>query len=85
MQKVKIINNWEYYEYYDSTGKQLDPRGITEIMDRDGKVYPVTCRKITVEYNDMGHTCTAKRNNLFFIEMGNRFFQTRQMWEFEKK
>jgi len=65
MQKVKIVNNWEYYEYYDATGKEIDPRGIIEIMDRDGKVYPVTCRKITVEYNDMGHTCTAKRNNLF--------------------
>jgi hypothetical protein len=27
----------------------------------------------------------VKRNNRFFIETGNRFFQTRQMWRFEKK
>lgn len=65
MNRVKINNNWEYYEYYDSTGKKVDPKMLAEIMDKDGNVYPVTCRLERVEYSDMGHSCSAKRNVLY--------------------
>ena len=65
MNKIRILNSWEYYEYYDSENKQIDPRDIKEIMDKDGVAYPVKCRIERVEYGDMGHVCEAKREVLF--------------------
>jgi hypothetical protein len=65
MTKIRINNNWECYEYLTPTNQHVDPKTITEVIDRDGNVYPVTCRVENVEYSDMGHTYSARRQVLY--------------------
>lgn len=64
MKKLRYVNNWENDEYY------VDDKLIEdlEIIKIDDKEYKVTGKRISVSYNDMGHTYSALSRHYFITE-----------------
>ena len=66
MGNLTYRNNWEADEYY------VDGKRITSLeeVEENGVTYPVTTRRVSVPYNDMGHTYSGTSDH-YFIEVSN--------------
>ena len=58
---LKYKNNWESDEYY--VGKKRIT--VLKKVSIDGEEFKVTSRRVSVPYNDMGHTYTGDSNHYF--------------------
>jgi len=63
MSKLEYRNNWESDEYQVDGKRVLN---LTTVSIND-VFYPVTSRMVSVAYNDMGHTYTAKSKHFFVV------------------
>lgn len=61
MSKLHYSNNWEN-DIYTIGKKRVDTLDVVEI---NGVEYDVTARKVTVPYDDMGHTYTSTSTHYF--------------------
>jgi hypothetical protein len=59
--KLTYINNWEYDQYY------VDKKPISDLkkISIGGIEYKVTARAVEKDYNDMGHSYTARSTHFF--------------------
>lgn len=77
MDKLTYRNNWESDIYYVN-GKQISNLYAVEI---DGEDYTVTQKKVSIPYNDMGHTYNAISYH-YFIE--KEVFGTKMTFDLNK-
>lgn len=64
MDKLKYENNW-YYHVYTIDGKHIQL--LTEISI-NGKLYPVTVRVVSEQYQEMGITSEANSKQYYIKE-----------------
>lgn len=74
---LKIVNNWEFLEYYFN-GERIDPEAIKRVVfikDGKTKIYKALIKKAAASYSDHGHVYNVDRTELYIevplIEMSN--------------